>query len=288
MPKKKPAEAIVESLAIGVPPARAWDALTEPRVLGDIVMGHVEMDTRPGRPFVWQWSVWSKAAPGKHAAEWRGTILDAVPGSTLVLGGGGHTTVLTVKGEGNASLVTVVHAAEAKRTEDFRYGWADFLLKLKTLLERPAHPESTYLRLLVRATPAEVLRAWLSPAVMSKLLPGKAKIQAKKGGQFDWNWKAPRGAKDSGVFLEIEKGRSLAFTWKLAPIKPGQMATARLSEVRLAAQSTPWGALVALEHIGVPPHWRREPGGQSYARMWAHLLERLRCYFYFGKKIRAA
>jgi len=279
MAKKKPTEPVVESLAIAVPPARAWEALTTPRPLGDIVMGHVEIDPRPGKPFVWKWGVWAQAAPGKHSAEWRGTVLDAVPGSTLVLGGSGETAVLTVKGEGESSLVTVVHSSGAGGpAEDYQYGWADFLLKLKTLLERPANADSIYLRALVRATPAEILRAWLSAAAMSKLLPGKARIAGKKGGRFEWKWKEQKGAVDAGVFLEIEKGHRVSFTWEKTP---------RASEVRLSAERTPYGALVSLEHLGVSPHFRPAGRGQSCARMWAHLLERLRAYFYFGKKIRA-
>lgn len=277
VPKKPPPEPIVEALAIAVPPERAWEGLTSPRVLGDIVMGHVEMDWRPGRPFVWHWGVWAKAAPGRADASvhtWRGTVLDAVPGSTVVLGAAGESTaVLTVKGEGAASLVTVVQgsAPPGVDLEDYRYGWADFLLKLKTLLERPASAQAIYLRTLVRATPAEILRAWLSPAAMSRILPAKAKIQPRKTGRFEWAWKAPKGARDSGRFIEIEKGRHLAFTWE---------ATTPASEVRLAVEKTPYGALVALEHLGASP-WRGH-----LERRWAHLLERLRAYFYYGRKIR--
>ncbi len=282
MPKKPPAP-IVESLAISVSVSRAWEALTSPRLLGDLVMGHVEMDSRPGRPFVWHWGVWAKAAPrGRGEFAWRGTILDAVPGSTLVLGGGGLAVVFTVKGEGDSSLVTVVQgsAPPGAKLEDYQYGWADFLLRLKTRLERPAQSDSIYLRTLVRATPAEIIRAWLSPVAMSKILPGKAKMRPRLRGRFEWQWKDPKGKKDFGAFLEIEKGQRVSFTWE---------ATAPPSEVRLAANRTPYGALVSLEHLGLSS--RRASGSsltgsRSYGRMWAHLLERLRVYFYYGKKIR--
>lgn len=285
MAKKIPPEPVVETLAIAVPPERAWEALTSPRVLADIVMGHVEMDSRPGHPFVWHWGVWEKAAPRARPREftWRGRVLDAVPVSTLVLGGTGESTaVLTVKGEGGASLVTVVQADVPKpfHMEEYRYGWADFLLKLKTLLERRPGATSTYLRTLVRATPADILRAWLSATTMGKILPGKAKIQAKPGGRFEWTWKHG-GAKDAGRFLEIEKGRRISFTWESTP---------QPTEVRLAAERTPYGTLVALEHHGVSPHFTHGAPGrhrQSYERMWAHLLERLRAYFFYGKKIHA-
>lgn len=271
MPRKTPPEPVVEALAIAVPPTQAWEALTSSRVLGDIVMGHVEMDSRPGRPFAWHWGVWEKCAPGKSTHAWRGTILDAVPGSTLVLSGGGETSVLTVKGEGAASLVTVVHTSAGGRPrEDFQYGWADLLLKLKTLVERPPAPTTIYLRTLVRAKPAEVLRAWLSPAAMSKVLPAKVRIQAKPGGRFEWTAKS--GEKNSGRFLDIAKGQRVTFTWE---------GTNPPSEVRLFADPTPYGALVALEHLGVAP------GRSALERRWAHWLERLRAYFYYGKKIRA-
>lgn len=287
-PKKSPRkktvrpEPVVESLAIAVPPARAWEALTTPAVIGQITLGHVEMDPRPGRPFQWRWNVWAQAAPDTGSHAWQGTILDAVPGSTLVLHGGSSTATLTVKGEGAASLVTVTHVTLSTQvSEDYRYGWADFLLRLKTLLERPASGESIYLRTLVRGTPAAILAAWLSPAAMNKLLPGKTKIEPRAGGRFEWAWKDPAGLVDTGAFIEIVKGHRAAFSWMGAP-KP--------SEVRLSAEQTPYGAMVALEHLGVSPHATHGPPGrgrQSYGRMWAHLLERLRCYFYFGKKIRA-
>ena len=277
MSKKRQPEPIVESLAIIVPAERAWDALSSPRVLGDLLMGHVEMDTRPGRPFSWHWGVWAGAAPGKGDFTWRGKVLDAVPGSTLVLGGSGMTAVFTVKGDAGASLVTVVQGSVPPRAdaEGHRYGWADFLLKLKTQLERPPLADAIFLRTLVRATPAEILRTWLSPTAMGKVLPGKVKSQAKPGGRFEWVRKESKGVKDSGVFLEIVKGHRLAFTWG---------AGAPVSEVRVAAEATPYGALVSLEQLSPSQIAGRNLEGQR--RFWSHLLERLRVYFFYGRKIR--
>jgi len=277
----------VESLAIAVPAGRAWEALTSPRVLGDLLMGHVEMDTRPGRPFVWQWGVWARAAPrGRGDFTWRGTVLDAVPGPTLILGGAGLTVVFTAKGEGNSSLLTVVQgsAPPGAKLEDYRYGWADFLLRLKTLLEPPAQPDAIYLRTLVRATPAEIIRAWLSSRAMSQILPGNAKIRPQAGGRFEWQWKDAEGVKVSGAFLEIQKNHWVSFTWE---------TTTPPSEVRLAADRAPYGTLVSLVHLSAALLRNSTSSGQaagagrrSYERMWAHLLERLRAYFYYDKKIR--
>lgn len=275
--KTKAPEPIVESLAISVPPVRAWEALTSPQVLGDVVMGHVEIDPRPGKPFVWQWGVWMKSAPraDKQAYTWRGQVLDAVPGSTLVLGGAGQSTaVLTVKGEGEASLVGVVQPGVPKGAdlEGYRRGWADFLIKLKTLLERPPYHDEVFLRTLLKATPAQVTAAWLSASAMGKLLPGRAKIQAKPGGSYEWERKARQGSKETGRFIEIVKGHRISFTWG-AGSKP--------REVRLSAEKTPYGALVSLEQIGTSSGFH-----ESDRRMWAHLLERLQVYFYYDKKIR--
>ncbi len=275
--KTKATEPIVESLAIAVSPARAWEAITSPRTLGDVIMGHVEIDPRPGKPFVWQWNVWAKAAPRKdeQAYTWRGQMLDVVPGSTLVLGGAGQSTaVLTVKGDGDASLVTIVQS-EVPRGYDFeayRRGWADFLLKLKTLLERPPFNEQVFLRTLVKATPAQITSAWLSASAMSKLLPGKAKITAKPGGAYEWQRNDRKGMTESGRFLEIAKGRRVSFTWG---------AGNRPREVRLSAEKTPYGALVSLEQLGTSSGFH-----ESDRRMWAHLLERMQVYFYYNKKIR--
>jgi uncharacterized protein YndB with AHSA1/START domain len=284
--KKRPPEPIVEALAIAVPPERAWEALTSPRVLGDLVMGHVEMDTKPGRRFSWHWGVWEAAAPGKSDARaftWRGTVLDAVPGSTLVLGGAGESTVVfTVKGGSGASLVTVVQGDVPRGfdLEEYRYGWADFLLRLKTHLERPPYSDTVFLRTLVRGTPAQILSAWLSPAAMSKLLPGRARMQARTGGRFEWQLKAPQETKFTGAFLEIAKPRRVAFTFE---------AGGKPCEVRLSAERTPYGTLVSLEQLGTANvAGRHEHPEGSGRRFWAHLLERLRVYFFYGRKIRAA
>jgi uncharacterized protein YndB with AHSA1/START domain len=279
LPKRQPVAPIVESLAVAVPRERLWEAITGPRVLGDIVMGHVEIEPKPGQPFVWEWGVWKHAAPGKGTHAWRGTVLDAVPGSTLVLGSSDASVTITVKGEGQSSLITVVHAnTVARSSEDYQYGWADFLLRLKTRLEPIPAEDSVFHRTLIRATPAQILRAWLSAAAMSKVLPGKAKVQAKVGGAFEWNWKDAKRPPASGKFLEIAKKHRVAFTWN-APA-----ASDAPSEVRLSAEETPYGALVSLEHLRLPPGRARD----SQDRLWAHLLERLRVYFYFGKKIRVS
>lgn len=284
MKKKKTAhEPIVESLAVGVPVELAWEALTTPRHLSALTLGRVEMDPRPGKPFAWHWDVWAEAAPGKRdpkAFVWRGQVLDAVPGSTLVLGGRGKSlAVLTVKGQGTASLVTVVQSdvAPGFDIEEYRYGWADFLLRLKTRLEGPPAMDSIYLRTLLRAKPAEALRAWLSAKAMSQILPGKTKINGKAGGRFEWNWKEPQGMKNSGVFLEIDAKRRLSFTWE-SPSGKGMGG-----EVVLSAEETPYGALVSLEHRG----GARGAAQQDLFRIWPRLLERMRAYFFFGKKIRA-
>lgn len=285
--RKSPPEPIVEQLAIAVPAARAWEALTSPRLLGDVVLGPVQLDPRPGRPFLWRWRVWEKAAPGRVGPReyvWRGRVLDVAPGAALVLGGAGESTAtLTVKGEGLASLVTVVQSEVPSYADRERYraDWADFLLKLKTRLEPPAVPGALYRRALVAASPNEILRAALSASAMAKLLPGIAKVSPRPGGRFEWRWKQDGAA--SGKLLEFVKGQRLAFTWE---------ATAPATEVRLAAVRTPLGALVSVEHLGLFPGRFRAVGQapasdrESYYRLWAHLLERMRVYFHFRRKIR--
>jgi uncharacterized protein YndB with AHSA1/START domain len=291
LPKRKPAAPIVESLAIAVPRERLWEAVTGPRVLGDIVMGHVEIDAKPGRPFVWEWGVWKHAAPGKGTHVWRGTVLDAVPGVMMVLGDGKSAATITVKGEGDSSLVTVVHAATSS-SEDYQYGWADFLLRLKTRLEPIPAEVSVFHRSLIRAKPAEILRAWLSSAAVSKILPGKAKMQPRASGSFEWRWKDGRHRPVCGKFLEIVKSHRVSFTWQVnlsPPATQGKKAATPVnlsaaSEVRLSAEETPYGALVSLEHLRLPKGRVTE----LHDRLWAHLLERLRVYFYFGRKIRTS
>jgi|GEM_PF-2335486 uncharacterized protein YndB with AHSA1/START domain len=280
-------EPIVEQLAIAVSVERAWQALTHPRTIGDIVLGHVEMDCRPGRPFVWHWGVWEKSAPRKVDGCWRGTVLDVVPGAVLVLGGTGQPTVtLTIKGQGTACLVTVVQGPgpAGADLESSRYRWADFLLKLKTLLEPPALFDALYLRTLVRAAPGDILKAFLSGATLGKLLPGRARVQARPQGRFEWQWK-DSAARAAGTLLEFEKNHRLALAWE---------ATAPVSEVRIEATRAPYGTIVSLAHLNLG-HGNLSVAASSpardregYRRLWARLLERLRCYFFYGRKIRTA
>lgn len=274
---KKGVAPVAESLAIAVSPARAWQALTSPSDLGRILFGRVELEPKPGVPFHWRWGLWEKLAPKKADYSWRGTVLDVVPGSTLVLGDSGQMGVVcfTVKGDANASLVTVVQPSrtQPKVAEGYRHGWADFLLRFKTYLEFQPGKTDLLLRVLVRGTPADVIRTWLQPKEMAKILPGKATGKPKVGGKFLWEW---RGRRDSGTYLEIERSSHIAFTWE---------GTRRPSEVRLAAGRAPYGTLVSLHHTGLTgadaASWQR-------FHEWHELLERLRCYLYFGKRIRVA
>lgn len=271
--KTKPPEPIIEALAIHAPPEAVWAALTSPRAIGDIVMGHVEMEAKPTRPFHWPWSVWAASAPAKSAAAWRGLVLDVVPGSTLVLSGEGKTVTVTVKGERGATLITLIQASfpPGASREDHQYGWADFLFKLKTLLEHAPVEDAIFVRALVRAKPAEIIKTWLNAPAMSRIVPAKVKIAAKAGGAYEW--KRKDGAV-SGTFIEIEKNHRVTFTWM------GEGLT-RPGEVRLSAEPTPYGAMVALEMRAADTIRHLE----HHRRMWAHLLERLRVYFYYGKKI---
>ena len=275
--KVKLPEPIIEALAIAAPPEAVWAALTSPRSLGDIVMGRVEMDPKPTRPFHWPWSVWAASAPvakGSGGAAWRGLVLDVVPGSTLVLSGEGMTLTITVKGERGSTLVTLIQSSfpPGASRDDHQYAWADFLFKLKTLLEHAPVEDAIYVRALVRAKPAEIVKAWLTPAVMSRIVPGKVKLTPKPGGAYEWKRK---DGVVSGKFIEIDKAQRLSFTWQ------GE-GLARPGEVRVSAVPTPYGAMVALELRASDTIRHLE----DHRRFWAHLLERVRVYFYYGKKIR--
>jgi len=267
---------VVESLAVLVRPERVWEALTSPRELGLLLLGRAEMRAAPGAPFRWQWGVWEKVAPGRGRYTWQGTVLDVVPGSTLVLGP--ETVVcFTVQGGADSTLLTITQAVvPGQKREDFEYGWADFLLRLKTYLETERLEREVMARALVRATPQQVYRAWLSPSALGKIIPGKAKVKAKTGGRFIWQHKRGKH-QHTGVFLELKKNRRLEFTWE---------STTPPSEVSIEAQPTPYGALVAAHHTGLVGMNRGQLFGQRM--YWWRLLERMRCYFYFKGKIKTA
>ncbi|MFQ5817276.1 MAG: SRPBCC family protein [Terriglobia bacterium] len=285
MARKKRESVIVESLAIAVPAARVWRALTSPRDLAQLLLGKVEMAATPGASFRWQWSVWESVAPRRGHCTWQGRVLDCVPGSTLVLGppagraGPEPVVTFTVKGEGPSALVTLVQgalAAGGAKLEDYEYGWADFLLRLKTLLETEHTQNEVLLRALMRATPQQVYRAWLSPPTLAKLIPGKAKVNARVGGRFAWQHKLGKHV-HQGTFLELAKNRMIAFSWESPAGQPP-------SEVRIGMSAAPYGTLVSVHHSGLV---RLSPGQLfSQRTFWNRLLERLRCYFYFKGKIR--
>ena len=271
-------EAIVESLAVLRPVERVWAALTSPRELGLLLLGRVEMRAEPGAPLrIAEWGVWEKVAPRRKGGyTWDGKVLDVVPGSTLVLGPE-PLVVFTVKGEGEATLVSVAQGAPRppQKSEDYEYGWADFLLRLKTNLETEHAEREVLARALVRATPAQIYRAWLSAKALAKILPGKATVQAKAGGRFSWQHKRSVHA-HTGAILELRKDRRISFTWE---------STNPASEVALEAQPMPYGTLVSVHHRGL---LRLNPGQLFSQRMyWWRLLERLRCYFYFKGNIRS-
>ncbi|HKZ52249.1 MAG TPA: SRPBCC family protein [Candidatus Acidoferrales bacterium] len=268
---------VVESLAVLRPVERVWSALTSPRDLGLLVLGRVDARAEPGAPLSLQWGVWEKIAPRRQGGyTWKGRVLDVVPGSTLVLGPDPVVT-FTVKGQAHATLLTVVQGvpASGQQAADYEYGWADFLLRLKTHLETEDLPREVWARALVRATPQQVYRAWLNAKALRKILPGKAKLKARVGERFSWQHKRSKHV-HSGVFLELKKTRRIAFTWE---------GTQPASEVVLEAQPMPYGTLVCAHHTGLVAL----NAGQLFAQrmFWLRLLERLRCYFYFKGKIKA-
>lgn len=272
-------EAIVESLAVLRPVERVWTALTSPRELGLLLLGRVEMRAEPGAPLrIAEWGVWEKVAPKRKGGyTWEGKVLDVVPGSTLVLGPE-PLVVFTVKGEGEATLVTVAQGAPRppQKAEDYEYGWADFLLRLKTNLETEHALSDVLARALVRAKPAAIYRGLLSAKALAKILPGKAKVQAKAGGRFSWQHKRSVHA-HTGAILELRKDRRISFSWE---------STNPASEVAVEAQPMSYGTLVSVHHTGL---LRLNPGQLFSQRMyWWRLLERLRCYFYFKGRIRTA
>lgn len=271
----KPESVVNLSLAIAVSPDRAWRALTTPRELGRLLVGWVDMEAKPDRAFRWQWSVWQESAPKKGDYAWSGRVLDVVPGSTLVLGAS-EVVVFTVKGEADAALVTISQGgrAPAGRIEDYRYGWEDFLIKLKTQLETESSRDDLLLRTILRAKPADVYHAWLAAATMSKLLPGKCKIAPRAGQRFEWKWKRAAARHDRGVFLALEKAKQISFTWEV---------TGFPTEVSIGLEPVEEGTLLSLHHTGFGG---RERLRQEHFALWSRLLERLRCYFYFDKRIR--
>ena len=171
-------------------------------------------------------------------------------------------------------------APRGAKLEDYEYGWADFLLKLKTHLETESLERAVQLRALLRARPAEVYRTWLSPTALSRILPGRAKIGRRPGQRFTWQHRLGRHV-HQGVFLALEKNRKIAFTWE-RPEAGGEPP----SEVVVEAQAVAYGTLVSLHHRGLLRLHRGQLFGQRM--FWARLLERLRCYCYFKGKIKAA
>ncbi|MBI2956594.1 MAG: SRPBCC domain-containing protein [Acidobacteria bacterium] len=104
-------------------------------------------------------------------------------------------------------------------------------------------------------------------------------MKAKVGGRFTWQHVRAKHV-HGGVFLDLQKNRRLSFTWESGE------AAAPPSEVAIEAQPAPYGTLVSVHHTGLLGLSRGQLSSQQM--FWMRLLERLRCYFYFKGKIRAA
>ena len=130
---------------VAAPPARVWEALTDPRLVAAYMFGTVvETDWRPGGVITW------KGEFNGTAYEDHGTVLDAQPGRRLSVTHFSpltgqpdvpenyHTLTyeLTALGDGTLVALTQDNAASEEEAEHSAANWRTMLAAMKDVAER--------------------------------------------------------------------------------------------------------------------------------------------------------
>ncbi len=76
----------------------------------------------------------------------------------------------------------------------FKYDWSEFTLKAA-----------------VKASPSKVFKLWADEKEICKWFLSGAKIDLRKGGEYEWTWLP--GFTDKGKFLNVRKNSNIRFTF---------------------------------------------------------------------------
>lgn len=133
----------------------------------------------------------------------------------------------------------------------------------------------------VPATPSELFRAFTHPAALRDWLCNAAQVEPRTGGRVYLWWDS--GYYTAGVFTELTRNSSLAFTWR-GPRDP------QPSEVRVTISPAADGsaANLALEHSGIGSGSEWGDARDEVARLWETALDDLRSMLETGIDARLA
>jgi len=117
----------------------------------------------------------------------------------------------------------------------------------------------------IDASPETVFEYFVDPEKMCRWMGTAAELDATSGGVFDVSITPTFRA--TGEFTEIDRPRSLAFTWGYegGPVPPGS------SLVRVTLTPDGDGTIVVLEHSGLPDEEQKA----GHTEGWVHYFERL-------------
>jgi uncharacterized protein YndB with AHSA1/START domain len=117
--------------------------------------------------------------------------------------------------------------------------------------------------------PIETVRTYFTdPKRLAEWWPTRASVDARVGGELDFEFDHPEGHTDHarGTFVELERDR-IVLTWGFerdALLPPGS------SRIEISLRSDGPATVVLLEHRGLPESHRR-----SHEDGWAYFLGRL-------------
>lgn len=142
-----------------------------------------------------------------------------------------------------------------------------------------AAPGPVVITQLVEAPPAEVYRAWTSPAGLERFLAPKVRFTLEKNGPFEAAFApgAPVGQQGSEgcVVTSWTEGTRLAFTWNFPPSIPSLRAAKARTAVEVRFEPSGPHTKVTLTQTGWKdgPDWTQ--GAAYFTRAWTVVLARL-------------
>jgi uncharacterized protein YndB with AHSA1/START domain len=133
----------------------------------------------------------------------------------------------------------------------------------------------------VKAPVRKVFRALSDPEGLSSWFLATARIDARVGGAYDFEWQA--GYRHSGTVLAFLRGKKISWSW---PNRAG--GKLQVTRVTFSVRSHRGGTLVRFRHEGYP---RRDPWIEIYGgteAAWAYFLTNMKSVLEHGHDLRSS
>jgi uncharacterized protein YndB with AHSA1/START domain len=136
------------------------------------------------------------------------------------------------------------------------------------------------LRVFIRKPREQVFNGITDPKLLSKWFVDRAKLSAKKGGDYAYSWDG--GPTHTGKVLEFRPGKRITLTWQW----PGKERLG-VTRLRLDVESRHGGTVLTFTHSGFRSSdaWR-EPY-ESAIRGWTYFMMNLKILLETGKDLRS-